>query len=81
MRLYRKARCSSFGHHCGIVAPLFVVVSGPPDSGNATLASPLAVELGLLLVAKDTIKVALMSVLAVPDVDARVELRLDSHVS
>ncbi len=49
---------------------LFVVVSGPPASGKSTLAPALAAELGLPLVAKDTIKDALMSVLPVPDVDA-----------
>ena len=51
-------------------APVFVVVSGPPASGKSTLAAPLAMELALPLVAKDTIKDALMSVLAVPDLDA-----------
>lgn len=48
----------------------FVVVSGPPASGKSTLAPGLARELGLPLVAKDTIKDALMSVLPVPDVEA-----------
>jgi hypothetical protein len=46
--------------------PLFVVVSGPPASGKSTLAPVLARELGLPLVAKDTI----MSVLPVPDLHA-----------
>jgi 2-phosphoglycerate kinase len=46
--------------------PLFVVVSGPPASGKSTLAPVLARELGLPLIAKDTIKDALMSVLSVP---------------
>jgi predicted kinase len=50
--------------------PLFVVVSGPPASGKSTLAPPLAAELRLPLVAKDTIKDALMRVLPVPDVAA-----------
>lgn len=50
--------------------PLFVVVSGPPASGKSTLAPVLAGELGLPLVAKDTIKEALMSVLPVRDVEA-----------
>lgn len=54
--------------------PLFVVVSGPPASGKSTLAPPLARELQLPLVAKDTIKDALMSVLPVPDVDASRQL-------
>jgi len=45
-----------------------VVVSGPPGSGKTTLASALAPALGLPLIAKDTIKEALMTVLPVPDV-------------
>lgn len=49
-------------------APLFVVVSGAPATGKSTLGPSLARELGLPLVAKDTIKEALMSVLPVPDV-------------
>jgi predicted kinase len=53
---------------------LFVVVSGPPASGKSTLAPALAAELGLPLVAKDTIKDALMSVLPVPDVDTSRQL-------
>jgi energy-coupling factor transporter ATP-binding protein EcfA2 len=53
---------------------LFVVVSGPPASGKSTLAPALAGELRLPLVAKDTIKDALMSVLPVPDVDASRQL-------
>jgi predicted kinase len=51
-------------------AALFVAVSGPPASGKSTVAVPLAAELDLPLVAKDTIKDALMSVLPVPDVAA-----------
>jgi predicted kinase len=51
-------------------APVFIVVSGPPGSGKSTLAGTLARELALPLVAKDTIKDALMVVLPVPDVDA-----------
>ena len=53
---------------------MFVVVSGPPASGKSTLAPALAAELGLPLVAKDTIKNALMSVLPVPDVDTSRQL-------
>ncbi len=48
---------------------VFVVVSGPPGSGKSTLALPLARQLGLPLVAKDTVKDALMSVVPVPDVE------------
>jgi len=44
---------------------LFVVVSGPPASGKSTLAPVLARALSLPLVAKDTIKDALMTVLPV----------------
>ncbi len=49
---------------------LYVVVSGPPASGKTTLARDLAPRLGLPLLAKDTIKQALMSVLDVSDVEA-----------
>ena len=49
---------------------MFVVVSGPPGSGKSTLAGPLAEELGLPLIAKDTIKEALMTALGAPDVEA-----------
>jgi predicted kinase len=58
----------------GAMVPTFVVVSGPPASGKSTLAPVLARQLALPLVAKDTIKDALMTVLAVPDVDASRQL-------
>ena len=48
----------------------FVVVSGPPASGKTTLSPAIAPALGLPLIAKDTIKQALMTVLPVPDVAA-----------
>ncbi len=48
----------------------FVAVSGPPASGKSTLAPALATALDLPLLAKDTIKDALMSALGAPDLDA-----------
>jgi predicted kinase len=47
-----------------------VVVSGPSGSGKSAVAPAIAAELDLPLLAKDTIKEALMSILAVPDVEA-----------
>lgn len=61
------------GHDGGMADELpprtFVVVSGPSASGKTTLARAIAPALGLPLVAKDTIKEALMSVLPVPDIE------------
>ena len=54
--------------------PVFVIVSGPPASGKSTLAPQVASALGLPLIAKDTIKDALMSELGVADVDASRQL-------
>jgi predicted kinase len=51
------------GHDGGVADQL------PPASGKTTLARALAPVLGLPLVAKDTIKDALMGVLPVPDVE------------
>jgi predicted kinase len=51
------------------VQKTYVVISGPPGSGKTTLARKLAQTLGLPLIAKDTIKEALMTVIDVPDVD------------
>jgi predicted kinase len=53
-----------------VSTPWFVVVTGPPGSGKSTLAVPLAAALELPLVAKDTIKDALMSVAPPADVEA-----------
>ncbi|HUJ34434.1 MAG TPA: AAA family ATPase [Solirubrobacteraceae bacterium] len=44
----------------------FVLVAGPPGSGKSSLAAPLAIDLGLPLLAKDEIKEALMAVLGPP---------------
>lgn len=65
-------RSNSYGRAVSAVGhePVFVVVSGPPASGKSTLAPAVAAALGLSLVAKDTIKDALMTVLDVPDVTA-----------
>lgn len=52
----------------GWPAGWYVVVSGPAGSGKTTLAAALAPALGLPLIAKDTIKEALMTVLPAPDV-------------
>jgi predicted kinase len=51
-----------------------VVVSGPPASGKTTVAVPLARALRLPLVAKDTVKEALMDSLGAEDVDRSREL-------
>lgn len=46
---------------------MYVVVSGPPASGKTTLSSDLARALDLPLLAKDTIKNSLLSVLPAAD--------------
>jgi predicted kinase len=51
-----------------MTAPL-VVVSGPPAAGKTTVALPLARALALPLVAKDTVKEALMDVLGAGDLE------------
>src|SRR5207237_4348080 len=55
----RAALTASLSH-------VFVLVGGPPASGKSWLAAPLAVEMGLPLIAKDAIKEALMDVLGLP---------------
>jgi predicted kinase len=47
---------------------VYVVVTGPPGSGKSTLARSLADELGLPLLAKDTIKQALLDEVGAADV-------------
>lgn len=54
--------------------PVFVGVSGPPASGKSTLAPLLAARLHLPLLAKDTIKDALMATMPPADVEASREL-------
>jgi predicted kinase len=49
---------------------VYVVFSGPPGSGKSTLAAALAAELGLPLLAKDTIKEGLLETIGAADVDA-----------
>lgn len=48
---------------------LYVVVSGPPGGGKTTLARPLALALGLPLIAKDRIKESLLDSLGVRDIE------------
>ena len=57
-----------------MVGRTYVVVSGPPASGKSTLAPHLAGSLGLPLLAKDTVKDALMRRLPVSDIEASREL-------
>ncbi len=45
---------------------LFVLVAGPPAVGKSRLATPLAAELGLAVIARDAIKEALMEALGRP---------------
>jgi predicted kinase len=53
------------GHDCGV----YVVVTGAPASGKSTLSMTLAPALGLPLLAKDTIKGALVDALGAADVE------------
>lgn len=43
------------------MAPLVVIISGPPCTGKSTLAVPLAAELGLPLISRDGLKEALFN--------------------
>src|SRR4051812_4097224 len=49
--------------------PMYVVVTDPPASGKSTLAPVLAAELGLPLLAKDTIKAGLVEALGAESLD------------
>jgi predicted kinase len=52
-----------------VAGPLYVVVSGPPGSGKSTLAPAVADRLALPLLAKDTIKEAILGLLPAADVE------------
>ena len=58
-----------FGHLVTVRVVDFVIVSGPPGSGKSTLAQPLAAQLQLPLLGKDTIKEAMMDALGVETVE------------
>ena len=54
--------------------PPLVIISGPPAAGKTTLAGPIARGLGLPLLAKDTIKEAVVDALGFDSVDRSREL-------
>ena len=61
----RSGRCERAASRASL-SDVFVLVGGPPASGKSSLAAPLAVEMGLPLIAKDAIKEALIDVLGLP---------------
>lgn len=62
----RRAVVLGPGYRPVMSANLFVLVGGWPGAGKSTLAGILATELGLPLLAKDEIKVALMDAMGTP---------------
>ena len=62
-----------------MAADVFVVVAGLPGSGKTSLARPLARELGLPLLSKDTVKEALFDVLGTGDLEWSQTLGRASH--
>ena len=55
-------------------ARIYLIVSGPPGSGKSTLAPQIAAHFGLPLIAKDTIKDALMTHVPPRDIEASRDL-------
>ena len=65
------SRCfAGGGQNEGVGGGLFIIVDGPPATGKSTLAPQLAESFRLPLLAKDTIKDAIMAVLPPADVDS-----------
>jgi predicted kinase len=58
--------------------PLLVLVSGAPASGKSTLATRLAADFGIPILAKDEIKEALFETLGAPDRERSAQLSLAS---
>lgn len=62
-------RCEATGDDVPVDTAVFVIVDGPPAAGKSTLAPALAHRLCLPLLAKDTIKDALLKVMPPTDVE------------